>query len=498
MKPTNSSNLSDGKCSSIIGTNCVKWSGATLDCLTGFEAGDSLTEIILEIDDKICSIEDAIDITGMDWECITGGTPSPLTFFSAIQALITEFCIVKDSIEALTGVDPDECTDNWEGSIAAPCHTTFWTLTGESPVQSLNTVDEMILYTIQAICALKANEDSLEERIEELEEGGSGVSGTSYTLPPVDSVCGLYPDGSDMDDAIEAIDADLCALKDLVGDYADLDTSLNPGSYDFDDGNGSQDGGGKIEDCLDMTLPVSLTLEDTLTYMWEAISRAANKICELEEALAACCKFSCKDLVIEAVTVLSEDGTAFHTYFVYNGSTSLPSDIEHISDDDSTIRYTSTIYPYSTVYSNFEVDNPDVLAPNYVETLIGGINPSAGPITVMAEISLKHTDPITNVVTNCFKCVTTTFDVSTSCDSCTIVVSQTVQTIPVQVLDLAIAYTLSAGGTGSITITEFGSYVIPFGSTINTISAVGSEAWDNITITSPNCTALDLTITSHD
>lgn len=474
MKPTKKSNGSDSQCSAIIGTNCIKWSGGTFVCLEDISTGDSLTNILLALEEKICSVESKLDLESLDFDCIDYDGVEPYTTLSVLQTLIVEHCNLKAIVDALGGEEVEGCDGTWSGDACV----NFWEIAEIDPIPGSPTVDEMITYITTATCNLKTLIDELEGRIEDLEEAGGGGGGGSYTPPTVDSNCDLYPDNSDMDDAIEAIDADLCELKDVVGVYSELEGALNPPSIE------GESGASIITACLDdleSELGSSETLSETTAQMWEVITRLTKKVCELEESHYACCKFSCKTFEIELVPSLTEDRTEIKVFILYNGSTTKPSDIS-ACDDEFTLTFTDVNGTKRNVSVNIDDlaygDEEDL----YTFPLAGsGLDINSGDITVSANICIKHTS-VTDEVTTCFKCVEATLNTANYCEWCTFQVIQTGDNV-----DVSIEYNLEGGGAvGNLIITAEGHYKIPYG-VVKPVTVVDSSTGGAVLLHSENC-----------
>jgi hypothetical protein len=473
MKPVNTSSGQDTKCSSIIGTNCVKWSGSALSCIPDIVKGYSVTNIILKIDEAICSTNQAINIQDIDFSCIDFDGPE-ITILSTLQAIINDHCVLKEAVETLAGGDVEECSDIWSGTMRCDA---FWTIAGISPIPGASTKEEMISYLTGAICGLNEYIESLETRVEDLEGAGGGGGGDAYTPPTVSSACTLYPVNSDMDDAIEAIDAYICELQSVIGDTSDLENTLNPPSIDGTSGSTI------IENCLDdldVTLGGSTTLAETMNQVWEVVSRLTLKVCELETALEACCKFRCKDLEIGIVPKLSDDRGDFEIYFTFNDALNIPTNLQNCPGSASTLTLTDKNGTSVTVSFNIEdydTDNPLIIP-------VSGLDIDGGDITIKGEICVEHLNGDDVVDANCFKCVETSLVTSVHCEWCTISINNT----GTGDVGVYIEYTYPGSGASSnLSITAEGNYKIPYGSTILTIDASGSDVPGEILMGSLDC-----------
>jgi hypothetical protein len=476
MNPVSTSNGQDTKCSAIIGTNCVKWSGSALNCIEEVFKGDSLTSLITKIDNKICSVIESINIQSIDFSCIDFDGPG-ITLLSTLQTIINEHCLLKEAVEALAGGDIEECSDTWSGTMRCD---TFWTIAGITPIPGSSTKEEMISYLTGAICGLNAYIEALEDRVEDLESAGGGGGGDAYIPPKVSSACLLFPINSEMDDAIEAIDAYICELKSAIGDVPDLESALNPPSIDGTSGSTI------IENCLDdldVTLGGSTTLAETMNQVWEVVSRLTLKVCELETALEACCKFRCKDLEIGIVAKLSDDRTEFQIYFTFNDALVIPADLQNC---ESLSTITLTDKNGTSITTSFDVAEPDVLNDEYLVIPVSGLDIDGGDISIKGEICVEHLNGDV-VDASCFKCVEATLITSIHCEWCTISVSNA----GVGAVSVYIEYTYpDSGPTANFTITAIGNYKIPYGSTILTIDAVLSDVPGEILIGSDDCPGL--------
>ena len=388
--PPISSNINKETCSPIS-SNCIVWQGPDLKCIDVC-TGQPLSETVYNVAMKVCELQSQLDLSDLDLKCIIDiciACPQPQkTLAIVLQLIIDKVCDLQDIIDTLTTAsttsDPlvrmatcFQYTDPSTGDLVKDLpHTQYTKRIGVEVCNLANQITGILL----DITNLQDQVDALDVRVTILE---------NQTLPEVTLTC-INPGLQPMDDAIEAIEADYCSLKGVLGSNTDV---------------------AAIAGAEPTTLPV-MSLVNPATALWSTASANAAEslekmwlaINDLRSAVKLiqdnCCKITCEDILIDfdvEVNVQDDELTLF-----FLPKSFLPTGF---ADCNTTLGTKFIITDTAGHESYFYIklredvfDDPTVLQDGYVLSIPGAIDPTLG-MTITSDAC------VTDGSTTCVKCV---------------------------------------------------------------------------------------------
>lgn len=138
------------KCGTVLPASCIEWQGELPNCIPvppGF-CIDSIKDVFVLYGAKICELDSAINLDGLDKKCLT--LVAPYTINAVIQDLINQFCPIIDEVNQhdiwlhdILHIVFDSTILNWANCFDfGPCHD----------VSELDTLAEVLQVLIDKIC----------------------------------------------------------------------------------------------------------------------------------------------------------------------------------------------------------------------------------------------------------------------------------------------------------------------------------------------------------
>jgi len=147
-------NCNDGRynCGTKVSSACVNWSEKspiTSFDLTTISCEPNLNDIIKNLDIVIKTIQNSIDLTGLDKECLTYN-PTTITVAELSQLYTTELCAIKAQIQTLQDDLANLNILNQPISIDVSC------LFGSNNCQpTTQTIGTLLNLLVSEVCTLK-------------------------------------------------------------------------------------------------------------------------------------------------------------------------------------------------------------------------------------------------------------------------------------------------------------------------------------------------------
>jgi hypothetical protein len=324
------SNSSKENCAPIS-SNCIIWQGASLPCLSLCRE-DSVSDVIYRIAKEVCDIKASFDYTSVDLSCLLTVcnviTPEPTkTLNNILNLVITKVCCLSDIVNQINTNPPAE-----KEVTLVSCLKPYLSPTGV-PYTTLP-VSEYLYVLALKVCDVITTVSALNTRVTVLEAQVATLINTPPpTIPQVVSNCvtgaNVIPGvPANVNDVVEALEADYCNLVSALGGPDDLiKIKTNP--------------------CLStvLTNPIALsdsskTLSSLFPGQWVAAPLNAAQalrdlwvmVCDLRAAVnfiqKNCCKISCDTLIVDFDVKRTNDpktGQVNLNLFFYP-KTNLPSD----------------------------------------------------------------------------------------------------------------------------------------------------------------------------
>lgn len=392
------SNINKETCSPVS-TNCVVWQGPNLDCINVC-SGQPLSETMYNLAVEICNIKDQLNLSNLDLRCIIDACstcPEPSkTLAVVLQLLIDKVCYLQELVDLIsTGTNTAD-----ELIRVALC---FQTTTPEGDKIRDYTITDYVKNIGIEVCnilsssipSLQSADVILQDQIDNHETRIDALEASS--APQVTLTC-VNPGVQNMDVAIEALEADYCTIKDVLGTAGDLAA-----------GGLTQEPALPVKKLVDPTTDLwvtpSATIGDALDHMWLAIKDLRGAVKTIQDT---CCAFNCDDIVIDYdVTVDTSANTLTFTFGLlskipngfYDCDTTLGTKFS-ITDGNGITRplYIKIV---DDVYSD-----PTYWVEGYTVTAPTGIDISSGMV-ITSNVCM------TNGSTTCVKCVTVNVPAST-------------------------------------------------------------------------------------
>ena len=400
--PPIKSNINKETCSPIS-SNCVIWNGPDLNCISVC-TGQTLSESMYALATKVCELQDLLDLSDLDLKCLIDACiacPEPDKKLAIVlQLLIDKVCTLQDIIDNLNPTD-DANQMITRMAVCFQYTDSSGDLIKDLPLQDyVKKIGIEVCNIASQITALQLEDTNLQDQIDNLDTRVTALE--NNTLPQVTLTC-INPGLQDMDEAIEAIEANYCAFKGLIGTNADI---------------------ADIADAEPSTLP-QYSLVNPSTVLWSTASTNAAQsiekmwlaINDLRSAVKLiqdnCCKITCDDILVDfdvQVNVVDDEMTLF-----FLPKSSVPTGW---NDCNMTLGTKFNITDGAGHSSYFYIklredvfDDSTVLQNGYTLTIPGAIDPSKG-MTITSDVCL------TDGSSTCVKCLTV--DVAPIVDCCII------------------------------------------------------------------------------
>lgn len=280
-------------CTDAVNSKCVVWNGPAIPCLSICH-DDVLTDVVHAVADRVCELVGETDMSTLDLNCIIDlcdSCPTDKSLKSVLQLMLENQCSLKELIDDIIAAINSGSSGG--GAIVLTLDMKCLEILdafGNPVEQDVNQTFQSI---INELCNHKTRITTLETTVVDLQDQidnidtGTGT-GPAYNPPtvtiPADCL-GISATTMDADDAVQPTINALCDLKTVLGDNADLSTSIG-------------------RQCTNLNTIYGLTpnwelnpstVADTLNNMWIMTCDMLNRVKTIE---TTCCAPSCKDIKI--------------------------------------------------------------------------------------------------------------------------------------------------------------------------------------------------------
>jgi hypothetical protein len=340
MIPVSSSNYQQG--CNPVSSNCVVWQGPDLPII-GLCNGDTVSDVIAKLAEKLVEISNSVSITGVDLSCLQL-TTAPTTTEELFQVIVNEICSLGSRCTSLEDGSGSGATTSVTVASLPAClqYTNLENdLVTELPIdQYAELVASKVCTIIGDVTALQATVDGHETRITALENAPS----SDYTTPQITPTCVLPANPTDIDVVLEELEVQFCTLDSTLGGSTEL-LSSSAAQCDTLASDAQLSGEGAMSLLPGWSVPVN-TVAQSLTNMWLTICDMRAAIKDIKET---CCTLSCTDIVFTFTgsytsetltlnftgsnipTALSECNVTGASVTVTDGTATFNSDVEVIS-----------------------------------------------------------------------------------------------------------------------------------------------------------------------
>jgi len=285
MKPTN---LKNKTCGDPIGSDCVIWSGKSLNCISLCK-GDSVTEVIYKMATELCNIMDSLNISDYDLECLNISSCNP-NIKDLIEILISKICALEnipstDGQPVSSGNCPTECIVN-----VAECLRSSKTPDTMLLIDYINFIATILCQTVKDISIIKSSLTSLIDRVNKLESSTGGNTDLSIT-----SSC-LIGGPTDLKSLVAELENAFCNFVDIVGTNSEINNAVNT---QCDLTNEKQLSGAGVMGTISGWIDNPATISDTVVNAWLTICDIRSAVSNI---LSTCCApADCSDLIITPI-----------------------------------------------------------------------------------------------------------------------------------------------------------------------------------------------------
>lgn len=367
------------------------WQGPDLGCISVC-TGQTLSETMYELAKKVCELQNLLNLSDLDLKCLINACiacPEPDKKLAIVlQLIIDRVCTLQEIIDNL---NPDETANQMITRMAVCFQFTDSSgdLIKDLPLQEyVKRIGIEVCNLATQITALQLEDTNLQNQIDNLDTRVTVLEGE--TLPQVTLTC-INPGLQDMDEAIEAIEANYCAFKALIGpnpDIADIVAAEPTTLPQYSLTNPS----------AILWATASINAAQSMEKMWLAINDLRSAVKLIQDN---CCKVTCDDILIDfdvQVNVVDDEMTLF-----FLPKSFLPTGFA----DCNTVNGTKfNIVDGAGNQSFFFIklredvfDDNTVLQDGYTLAIPGAIDPTKG-MTITSDVCL------TDGSTTCVKCVT--------------------------------------------------------------------------------------------
>lgn len=205
---------------------CVIWQGPDIPCLNLCN-GDSIQDVVYKLGQLHCELATSLDLSSLDLSCLVEACqscPDPIkTLKHVLELIIAKICSLEEIVQGLDGGTP--------GSLILPTLNLPGCLQydeGATAVVSLQ-MDDYLLHLADEFCLLSDTVNTLGTRMTTAEDDIAALQAAG-TPPPVLPSVNLICSGSGLtvlDDAVEAIETTLCALRTATGIPASITSAIS-------------------------------------------------------------------------------------------------------------------------------------------------------------------------------------------------------------------------------------------------------------------------------
>ena len=345
-----------------------------------------------ELAKKVCELQNLLNLSDLDLKCLINACvacPEPDKKLAIVlQLLIDKVCTLEEIIDNLNPSD-DASQMITRMAVCFQFTDSSGDLIKDLPLQEyVKKIGIEVCNIATEITALQLEDTNLQDQIDNLDTRITTLE--NNTLPQVTLTC-INPGLQNMDDAIEAIEADYCSLKGLLGpnpDIADIVAAEPTTLPQYSLTNPS----------TILWATASANVAQSLEKMWLAINDLRGAVKLIQDN---CCKITCDDILIDfdvQVNVADNEMTLF-----FLPKSFLPTGFADCNTVNGTkFNITDGAGHQSFFYIKLRedvFDDNDVLQNGYTLAIPGAIDPTQG-MTITSDVCL------TDGTTTCVKCLT--------------------------------------------------------------------------------------------
>jgi hypothetical protein len=233
MKPFSSS--SEKENCSPLSSNCVEWQGPFISCINICK-GDSVSDIVYKLSEKVCNIADGTTIDNINVSCILDACPSIAapsgSLGSLLQTIVDGICCSVGSLNQQTSQLYARTSNLYnEPSLVLPTNFQYTDPSTGLPVASLP-LSSFAQNTATNTSALRTTVDrqtvqisNQEVRVQSLENNPGYIPPTVTPLGTYGSVIAGVP--TQMNLLLQAVEGDYTVYKTSIGTQSDLTKAAN-------------------------------------------------------------------------------------------------------------------------------------------------------------------------------------------------------------------------------------------------------------------------------
>tara|TARA_R100000654_G_scaffold19461_1_gene39790 strand:+ start:2597 stop:3106 length:510 start_codon:yes stop_codon:yes gene_type:complete len=152
-------------------SNCVVWQGPDLCCID-LCTGDTVSEVIAALAEKICTLFDLLNVNHYDVSCLVNEDCPPNNFVELLQKLIEEVCALKGS-NSESGPATSDLPNMTTASCFQSQYGTVLSLVDYVTAIGVKLCEQELLITTQnnAIAQLQSKQTQMQSQIDLLIQG---------------------------------------------------------------------------------------------------------------------------------------------------------------------------------------------------------------------------------------------------------------------------------------------------------------------------------------
>ena len=276
----------DSGCSASLSSKCVVWNGPKIECLD-ICSGDTVSEVIYAIAQKVCDIATATDLSTLDLACLIDlceSCPQEKSLKTILQLLLDNQCKLKDLIDDIDG----SATADVELNLNLKCIKKFDEFENEIP-QNLNQVLQSL---VNEVCTHKDKISVLESTVDDLQDQIDNLPPPdTYTEPNI-TICQAGTPKK-LSVAVPLVAQGICDYKDVIGQIEDVQNALSRQCEGLNTLLASTIGWN--------TTPVNLS--QTVNNIWLALCNISTRVRAIE---ATCCAPSCDRIKLGFIAIIGD------------------------------------------------------------------------------------------------------------------------------------------------------------------------------------------------
>lgn len=330
-----------------VSSNCVIWQGPDIPCINLCK-GDSVSDVVAKLAEKLCTILDQLDISVYDLSCFDPVCPTPQNFQDIVQFLLDKVCELSQ--QTSNPVDPG-CPD---------CEVTIAQCFQEKDflgnlIVSLQLKDYVIKIgneictLLTTISTIQTSIQDLDARVTYIEENCCDTGPVDITVPSASCISGVS--NMPIVDFVVQLETAFCALQAITGTPSALYNAIGyecsglPAARPVDPAQLAP----SMSAIAGWTINPA-TLAESYINLWLTVCDMRAAIVDLQAQLAACCALTCEDITWS----FTATGILGSKFIEPTFSGSIPAGFNYCSGSTTAITVTDSL-------GNSAVFNEDVI-----------------------------------------------------------------------------------------------------------------------------------------